>query len=119
MTVELIEQCAKVGENDTVDMSLMSSIEIIFKSLSCINGSFLVSNDGHTCCSAKNHGINIVNAENAFYLIQTMENQTLKSVVSVFCSSDRKYLFLTVIDGSCNQICPPHLLLLDVPQFPI
>lgn len=84
MSVELIEQCAKVGENDTVDLLLMSSIEIIFKSLSCINGSFLESNGEQTCCSVRNHGLNIENAETAFHLIQTMENKTLKNVVSGF-----------------------------------
>lgn len=93
MTVELIERCAKIDENDTVDLSLLSSIEIIFKSLSCINGSFLMSNGRHTCCSVRNHGINIENAETAFHLIQTMENQTLKSVVSVFGSSEKIVFF--------------------------
>lgn len=83
MTKELIEQCAKADENDTVDFRLMSSIEIIFKSLSCINGSFLSLNGGHMNCSMKNHGINIKSATAAFHLIQTVKKQTLKSVVGV------------------------------------
>lgn len=60
----------------------MSSIETLFRSLACINGSFLQSNDAHMCCSSKNHGINIADAEIAFGYIRKMENLNLKNVVS-------------------------------------
>lgn len=60
----------------------MSSVETLFKSLACINGSFLLENDAHMCCTSKNHGLNIADAEIAFGFIRKMENLSLKSVVS-------------------------------------
>lgn len=83
MTIDLIDFCASIGRNDTVDLTLMSSIEVIFKSLSCMNGSFLLSNGEHNCCSTKNHGVNLSDAQKAFAQIQKMENTTLKTIVSV------------------------------------
>lgn len=82
MTLDLFDLCAKVGKDDTVDLSLMSSVEIIFKNAACINGSFLVPNGRHMCCSVKNPGVSIADAQRAFNSIQTMENITLKSIVS-------------------------------------
>lgn len=84
LTVELIEECAKFGEKDTVDLLLMSSIEIIFKSLSCMNGSLLKLKSEHICCSSENHGINIEKAETAFDLIKTMKNESLNNIVRIF-----------------------------------
>lgn len=81
MTLDLIELCSKVGKDDTLDMTLMSSIEIIFKSLSCFNGSFLIPNGKHVGCSVKNHGIDLNAVQRAFNCIQTMENTTLKNIV--------------------------------------
>lgn len=83
MSVDLAKQCAQVGENDSVDLELMSSIEQIFKSLASINGSFLTENNAHLGCSSRNPGVSIVNAENAFEFIRKMENKNLKEVVSI------------------------------------
>ncbi|XP_031633255.1 probable E3 ubiquitin-protein ligase HERC4 isoform X3 [Contarinia nasturtii] len=80
-TISLAEHCATIEKNETVDDTLMSSIETLFRSLACINGSFLKSNDAHMCCSSKNHGLNMVDAELAFGHIRKMENVTLKEMI--------------------------------------
>lgn len=82
MSISLAKHCASIEKDGTVDLQLMSSIETLFRSLACINGSFLQSNDAHMCCSLKNHGLNIGDAEIAFGYIRKMENSNLKNVVS-------------------------------------
>lgn len=59
----------------------MTSIETLFRSLACVNGSFLKPNDEHMCCTIKNHGLDIADAEVAFGYIRKMENLSLKSIV--------------------------------------
>lgn len=59
----------------------MTSIETLFRSLACLNGSFLKSNDAHMCCTLKNHGLNMMDAEIAFGHIRKMENLSLKNIV--------------------------------------
>lgn len=82
-SVELAEACAHVSKDEIVDMELMTAIETIFKSLACINGSFLNRNDRHMCCSKRNSGVDIAEAEKAFDLIRKMENDSLKTIVCV------------------------------------
>lgn len=82
LSTNLTKHCASIEKEGTVDLQLMSSIEILFRSLACINGSFLKSNDAHMCCTSKNHGLDIADAEIAFGYIRKMENLTLKNVVS-------------------------------------
>lgn len=60
----------------------MSNVEVIFKSLASFNGSFLLENDAHICCSSKNPGVNIESAEQAFNFIRKMESESLKHIVS-------------------------------------
>lgn len=83
LSVNLAEQCAQITREETVDLDFMSVIETIFKSLPCINGSFLTENDEHQCCNIRNPGVNIEEAEKAFELIRKMENESLKHVVSM------------------------------------
>lgn len=61
----------------------MTSIETLFRSLACLNGSFLKPNDEHVCCTIKNHGLNVADAENAFVNIRKIENLSLKSIVRI------------------------------------
>lgn len=82
LSIDLAKHCSSIGKDETVDLQLMSSIETLFRSLACINGSFLQPNDKHMCCSSKNHGIDIADAEIAFGYIRKMENLNLKNVVS-------------------------------------
>ncbi|XP_055315048.1 probable E3 ubiquitin-protein ligase HERC4 isoform X2 [Sitodiplosis mosellana] len=81
LSISLAKHCASIGKDETVDLQLMSSIETLFRSLACINGSFLQPNDAHMCCTSKNHGVNIADAEIAFGYIRKMENLNLKNVI--------------------------------------
>lgn len=80
----LAEACAKLGKEETVDMNLMTTIETVFKSLACINGSFLSKKERHLCCSKRNSGVDIAEAEKAFDIIRKMDNDNLKTIVSGF-----------------------------------
>lgn len=74
-------------------MELMTSIEILFKSLACINSSFLFdTNDSgnNTSCSLKYSGVNILQAENVFDLLRKMENDALKQVVCIIICKKKK-----------------------------
>lgn len=78
-SAELAEACANAGEENT---ELMTAVEAIFKSLECLNGSFLCENDRHLCCSKRNAGVDIAEAEKAFDFIRKMENDRMKMIVS-------------------------------------
>lgn len=84
LSVELADHCANVPKDDAVDMELMTSIEILFKSLPCINASFLANGNasGNNSCSSRHSGVNIALAERAFDLLGKMSNDALKHVVS-------------------------------------
>lgn len=84
LSINLVKHCATIGKDETVDLTLMTSIETLFRSLACLNGSFLQqSNNAHMCCTMKNHGINMADAEIAFGYIRKLENLSLKSIVRV------------------------------------
>lgn len=82
ISTDLAKQCASIDKDETVDLTFMSSVETLFKSLACINGSFLKLSDQHMCCTSKNPGIDVADAEIAFDNIRKMENSSLKSIVS-------------------------------------
>lgn len=92
-SVGLAENCAKVGKEETVDMELLTTIETVFKSLACINGSFLSKNDRHLCCSKRNSGVDFAEAEKAFDIIRKMENDNLKTIVSAIRIPDGFRIF--------------------------
>lgn len=81
--MQLAKHCAGIGKDETVDLTLMSTIETLFRSLACLNGSFLQTNEAHMCCTVKNHGLNIADAETAFSYIRKMENSSLKNIVRI------------------------------------
>lgn len=82
----------------------MSSVETLFKSLACINGSFLKLNGQHMCCTSKNPGINVADAEIAFDIIRKMENSSLKSIVSNDSSNKKNYKKPNIVNKSYNSI---------------
>lgn len=87
LSVNLVKHCTSIGKDETVDLTLMTSLETLFRSLACLNGSFLKENDEHMCCSTKNHGLNMADAETAFGYIRKMENLSLKNIVRRSLSS--------------------------------
>lgn len=82
--MDLAKQCASIQKNEIVDQTLMSTVETLFRSVACLNGSFLLSNDAHMCCTLRNHGVNISEASEAFDCLRKMENSSLKNIVRKF-----------------------------------
>ena len=70
-----------MNKDTPVDLDLMTNIESIFKSQTCMNASFLLSNNRHLCCTSKHHGIDINNAIDAFEYIRKIENESLRQIV--------------------------------------
>lgn len=81
ISTDLAKQGAEVAENDTLDMDFMSSMELIFKSLACMNASFLTDSNAHLSCSSKNPGVCVEKVADVFGFIQRMENASLKQIV--------------------------------------
>lgn len=81
LTQEAAEQCSKVHCDSNIDMDLLSAVELIFKSQVCINGSFLLSDDQHFCCTSKYPGVDLNAAAKAFNFLRNVENDGLKSLV--------------------------------------
>lgn len=62
-------------------MDLLTLVELIFKSQACLNGSFLLEDDQHFCCTSKHHGVNFTTAVSAFNYLRKVEHETLKTLV--------------------------------------
>ncbi|EDW25692.1 GL16694 [Drosophila persimilis] len=78
LTAEDTQQCAHIKQSD---LDLLQSMEVIFKSQACLNGSFLLSNDEHFDCSARNYGLDLKAAEVAFDHLRSVENESIKQVL--------------------------------------
>lgn len=81
ITLDLAKTCAQVDPNHAVDLDLLSTLEIVFKSLPCFNASFLLENNQHYCSSSKNHGVDMQLAETSFDFIRKIEHENLKQLV--------------------------------------
>ncbi|XP_017135160.2 probable E3 ubiquitin-protein ligase HERC4 isoform X1 [Drosophila miranda] len=78
LTSEATQKCAHIKQSD---LDLLQSMEVIFKSQACLNGSFLLSNDKHFDCSARNYGLDLKAAEVAFDHLRSVENEIIKQVI--------------------------------------
>lgn len=81
-----MNNCLNVGAKSSVDQEILSYLETVFKSLSCLNGSFLLPNEEHYYCTSKHHGVDVEVAEKVFSLIGKFENTAIKDIVSHFNS---------------------------------
>lgn len=81
LTADATKQCARIKKDDQSDLDLLNSIEVIFKSQACLNGSFLLDQDKHLGCSVRNYGIDLMAAQAAFDNLRKVENQSIKQVV--------------------------------------
>ncbi|XP_063931720.1 probable E3 ubiquitin-protein ligase HERC4 isoform X2 [Zophobas morio] len=90
-----LEPCVRIGVNGQVDQDILSYLEVVFKSLACLNGSFLIKGDAHYYCTSKHHGVDMVDAERAFSLIAKMENDTIKELI-----------WNAIVDDILNKLSP-------------
>ncbi|KAK5650940.1 hypothetical protein RI129_001969 [Pyrocoelia pectoralis] len=81
LNFDYLHNCLRIPSNGTVDQEVLLYLETVFKSLACINGSFLLNNDDHYCCSSKHHGVNLEMTERTFSIIGRCENQTIKDLI--------------------------------------
>ncbi|XP_033158858.1 probable E3 ubiquitin-protein ligase HERC4 isoform X2 [Drosophila mauritiana] len=127
LTAEVTRQCAQSKQGCQSDMDLLSSIELIFKSQACWNGSFLLDHDRHFGCSVRNHGLDLKAAQLAFDNLRVVENESIRQVIwdnitkelvgSLVCSpadveSMRLYLLLPLYHEFVNS---KHYKSLQVP----
>ncbi|XP_034107035.1 probable E3 ubiquitin-protein ligase HERC4 isoform X1 [Drosophila albomicans] len=81
LTAEDTKQCTRFKEGDQSDLDLLHSMELIFKSQACINGSFLLDEDKHFACSSRNYGLDLKKAQLAFDNLRKVENESIKQVI--------------------------------------
>lgn len=80
-SVQMAETCAAINANESIDQDLMSQLETIFKSLSCINASFQQPNIGNQCCSVRHTNLDLPALQNAFEHVARIEHDTLKQII--------------------------------------
>ncbi|XP_067645705.1 probable E3 ubiquitin-protein ligase HERC4 [Eurosta solidaginis] len=80
LTSELAQQCALVEKDSSIDMDLLTAIEVVFKSQACLNGSFLLEND-HFCCTSKQPGVDWKEVKLTFDYIRKVEHESLKQII--------------------------------------
>ncbi|XP_063703150.1 probable E3 ubiquitin-protein ligase HERC4 isoform X2 [Culicoides brevitarsis] len=81
LTTELTKTLKALPIDTQVDLELLSTIEIIFRNQACLNGSFLLANDKHFCCTSKMPGVDMAVATEAFEDIQKTENESVKNLI--------------------------------------
>ncbi|XP_034137054.1 probable E3 ubiquitin-protein ligase HERC4 isoform X1 [Drosophila guanche] len=81
LTAEATQQCAHFKQSDQSDLDLLQSMELIFKSQACLNGSFLLPNEKHFGCSVRNYGLDLTAAEVAFDHLRNVQNESIKQVI--------------------------------------
>lgn len=70
-----------ISPNESVDQEFLAYLETAFRSLSCLNGSFLLDNDKHYYCTSKHHGIDLKKAEELYSFLGRVEHESIKNVV--------------------------------------
>lgn len=77
-------------------------METTFRSLACVNGSFLLPHQQHYGCNSRTSGIDFTQAASVFDIIKQIKNTSILEVVSW------KLGALGVILNSC-PLCLEHL----------
>ncbi|XP_018331399.1 probable E3 ubiquitin-protein ligase HERC4 [Agrilus planipennis] len=78
---EHLKSLFRVSSKGTVDQDMITYIETVFKSLSCLNGSFLIKSGDHYACSSKRHGVDLEEAEKTFSIIAKIDIQSIKDLI--------------------------------------
>lgn len=81
LTLAMTETFKNTPATETVDLELLSAVEIVFRSAACLNGSFLLPGDEHFCCTSKRNGVDLETAMAAFENIRKTENESIKELV--------------------------------------
>jgi E3 ubiquitin-protein ligase HERC4 len=95
LSVGSLEPCVKIPVNGQVDQELLKYLEVVFKSLASLNGSFLTKNYEHYYCTSKHHGVDMAHAEQAFSIIAKLENASIKELI-----------WNCIVDDIVNKLSP-------------
>ena len=79
LTTGLEEQLESVEAEEPLDQDLMQSMETIFSSLSCLNGSLLLPS--HHSCRGNNPGVDLAAWSKAYSAISTCSHDSIPSLV--------------------------------------
>lgn len=93
LTLDYVENFVNILSSSSVDQDILTFVESYFKSLPCLNGSFLLDNDRHYYCNSKHHGLDLDLAEHVFSLIGRIENESLKDLVRIVEISKCLFIF--------------------------
>ncbi|XP_055954935.1 probable E3 ubiquitin-protein ligase HERC4 isoform X2 [Patella vulgata] len=66
LTSAHIKQLCELQSADTIPMELSEELTKIFSNASCLNATFLLSNEQHYGSSSKNHGVDLMSVRNEF-----------------------------------------------------
>lgn len=106
ITEDQLMACQRVPPNSSIDHELMTYLETVFKSLSCVTGSFLLKNDAHYGCSSKHHGVDLDQASRLFGIIRELDNKTIQELIFT-CITDS--LIPSFVNLSSKIICTESL----------
>jgi E3 ubiquitin-protein ligase HERC4 len=76
---KLLKRIQDIAPEETLDQDFIEELELIFCSLSCLNGSLLLPT--HSGCSGNNNGVDFEAWKEAFTIIRECPNETIHSVV--------------------------------------
>lgn len=82
LTLEYTNDLLSIPCDSPVDQEVLSFLETYFKSLSCMNGSFLLCNNRHYYCTSNHHGVDMELTEKIYSVIGRIENSSIKDMVS-------------------------------------
>ncbi|XP_017765568.1 PREDICTED: probable E3 ubiquitin-protein ligase HERC4 isoform X2 [Eufriesea mexicana] len=106
ITEEQLITCQQVPPNSPIDHELMIYLETVFKSLTCVTGSFLLKNDARYGCSNKHHGVDLDQASRSFGIIRELDNDRIQELI-FSCISDS--LIPSFVNLSSTIISPESL----------
>ncbi|CAH0763694.1 unnamed protein product [Diatraea saccharalis] len=81
MEIAKLTSCQVFKDDDVVNQDLMAYLETVFGSIACVNGSFLLDNNGHFGCNTKTPGVDLKKAEQAFLIVSRYENTSIKELI--------------------------------------
>ncbi|XP_030753015.1 probable E3 ubiquitin-protein ligase HERC4 isoform X2 [Sitophilus oryzae] len=76
-----VKTLLKIPSKQPVDQDVLSILETAFKSLACLNASFLLEDEKHYYCTSKHHGVDIKCAEDTYDLIGKIEHESIQSLI--------------------------------------
>lgn len=109
ITEEQLMACQRVPPNSPVDHELMTYLETVFKSESCVTGSFLLNNDAHYGCSIKHHGVDLDRASRLFGIIRELDNNTIQELIFTCITESLIPSFITSNYNTIKTVCTESL----------